>query len=95
MKKEEGFFDAKALPSRSRDLPQLRQNGSSSGDGRLSDRPAVPASGSTPGSHPCGALSSAQVLLTIEPEDLVPQKANKKEPTCGSLKLQPSRLILQ
>ena len=35
--------------------------------GRLGRRPAIPASGSALGSHPCGALSSAQVFVSICP----------------------------
>jgi hypothetical protein len=40
------------------DLPPSRQNGFSWGGWR---RPAIPAAGSALGSHPCVALSSAQV----------------------------------
>src|SRR5450755_2540139 len=50
-----------APPLRPRDLAQLGQNGCSS-TGRLAAAPAVPAAESTLGSHPCVALSSAQVL---------------------------------
>jgi len=54
-------FDSGALPLRPRDLPQLRQNGWQTG-GAADAAPAVPAPESTLGSHPCVALSSAQVL---------------------------------
>src|SRR5579885_2802365 len=47
-----------ALPLRPRDLTQLRQNGCY---GAAAAAPAIPAAESTLGSHPCVALSSAQV----------------------------------
>ena len=50
-----------ALPLRPRDLAQLRQNGCFT-YGAAETAPAVPAAESTLGSHPCVALSSAQVL---------------------------------
>ena len=50
-----------ALPLRPRDLTQLRQNGCLA-TGRLDAAPAIPAAESTLGSHPCVALSSAQVF---------------------------------
>src|ERR1035438_9358313 len=50
-----------APPLRPRDLAQLGQNGYSS-TGRLTAAPAVLAAESTLGSHPCVALSSAQVF---------------------------------
>ena len=49
-----------ALPLRPRDLTQLRQNGCYFGAAVAA--PAIPAAESTLGSHPCVALSSAQVL---------------------------------
>ena len=50
-----------ALPLRPRDLTQLRQNGCFP-YGAAVAAPAIPAAESTLGSHPCVALSSAQVL---------------------------------
>src|SRR6476660_7432703 len=49
-----------ALPLRPWDLAQLRQNGCLTGAADAA--PAIPATESTLGSHPCVALSSAQVL---------------------------------
>lgn len=44
-------------PSRSRDLSLCRQNAAEAAH----RRPRIPASGSALWSHPCGAISSAQV----------------------------------
>ncbi len=57
--------DARALPSRSRDLSLSRQNGG--GAGRLRAAPTIPAPESALGSLPSVALSSAQVTAIVNP----------------------------
>jgi hypothetical protein len=59
------MLNARALPSRSRDLSLSRQNGC--GAGRLRAAPAIPAPESALGSLPSVALSSAQVTAILYP----------------------------
>src|SRR5450432_2535941 len=85
MKRKKAFSDAKAPPSRSWDLPQLCQNGASSGEGRLFTPPR--RSGlwvdARVASLRCPILRPGTHEYTARKTPL--ENEHRKEPYCGSL----------